>query len=178
MGRCLPFVAVGALLLSLSACESEAKPPAADAKVCDSTMAFWWHDATGAPKLTGSRTGSLPLKNPEQTEDTFRAAECDVRSDGKRVASFRAELALKVNAYNLGVSLRECPEARKFAVADGTGCVQQDTDDGVGRAQWLCKTTILHVELLKPRDKKTRADLVKALARHIADVTGCPGPDA
>jgi phenylpyruvate tautomerase PptA (4-oxalocrotonate tautomerase family) len=36
----------------------------------------------------------------------------------------------------------------------------------------------LHVELLKPRDKKTRADLVKALAQHIADVTGCPGPDA
>jgi hypothetical protein len=178
MRRCLPFVAVGALLLSLSACESEAKPPATDAKICDSTMASWWYDASGAPKLTGSRTGSLPLKNPEQKEDTFRAAECDVRSDGKRVASFRAELALKVNAYNLGVSLRECPEARKFAVAGGTGCVQQDTDDGVGRALWLCKTTILHVELLKPRDQKTRADLVKALARHIADVTGCPGPDA
>lgn len=53
------------------------------------------------------------------------------RTDGKRVANFRAELALKVNAHNLGVSLRECPEACKLAVAGGTGCVQQDTDDGV-----------------------------------------------
>ncbi|HEY0618268.1 MAG TPA: hypothetical protein VGD15_11780 [Kribbella sp.] len=178
MRRCLPFVAVGALLLSLSACESEAKPPAADAKICEWTVASWWFDATGAPELTGLGSGDLPLRNPGQTDSTFRSATCEVRSEGKEVANFRAELVIKVNAHNTGVSLRECPDANKLTVAGGTGCVYPSTGEDFGRAVWLCKTSVLRVDLLKPKDKDSRDNLLKTLAQHIAAVTGCPGPDA
>jgi hypothetical protein len=178
MKRTLLLASAGAVLLSPSACDNEVTPPATDAKICESTPASWWFDATGAGELTGSRTGELPLRNPGQTDVTFRKAECEVRSDGKRVASFRAELVIKENASNWHKSVERYPEATKFAIAGGVGGVQQDPNQDFGRAVWVCKTTVLQVELYKPKDKKSRDDLVKALAQHIAEVTGCPGPDA
>jgi hypothetical protein len=178
MKRGILIATAGALLLSLSACEKEATPPAADAKLCESTMASWWFDATGAGGLTGVKTGILPLTNPTQQDGSYKTAECRVMSDAKEVASFRAELASKEAAANWHASLKRYPEAGKFTVAGGTGGVEPNTGEDVGRAWWACKTTVLRVELYKPKDKKARDDLVKALAQHIAGVTGCPGPDA
>jgi len=179
MKRSLLFATAGAMLLSLSACEKEAAPPpAADAKICDSTNASWWFDATGAAGLTGSRTGNLPLTNPTQSDGTYKSAECRVFSDGKEVASFKAELTTKIKAHNWDVSLKGYPEAGKFTAAGGAGGVEANTGEDVGRAAWLCKTTILQVELFKPKDKDSRDDLVKSLAQHLAEVAGCPGPDA
>jgi hypothetical protein len=141
-------------------------------------MASWWFDATGAGGLTGVRTGILPLTNPTQTDSTFKSASCSVVTDGKEVANFKAELASKESAHNTGVSLRECPEAGKFTVADGTGCVYPNTGEDFGRAVWLCKTTVLRVDLLKPKDKESRDSLLKTLAQRVAEVAGCPGPAA
>ncbi|TCC64329.1 hypothetical protein E0H73_07930 [Kribbella pittospori] len=176
MHRSLLFAAAGVLLLGLSACDKEAAPPAADAKICGDTMASWWFDATGAPALTGARDGNLPLTNPGQTDATFKAGECHVFSEGKEVGRFRAELTTKDSMTNANASFRDYPAAGKFTVADGSGVVEPNTGDDVGRAWWTCKTTLLRVELYKPKDKDSRDELVKSLAQHIAPVVGCPGP--
>ncbi|MFI6828090.1 hypothetical protein ACIBG5_13380 [Kribbella sp. NPDC050241] len=51
-------VAAAVLLLGLTACEQEAQPPSADAKICGVTMASWWFDASGAPGLVGTISGA------------------------------------------------------------------------------------------------------------------------
>ncbi len=180
MKRSLLFATAGAMLLSLSACEKEAAttPPAADAKICDSTMASWWFDATGAGGLTGARTGNLPLTNPSQSDGTYKSAECRVFSEGKEVASYKAELTTKAKIHNWNLSLEGYPAAGKFTVAGGTGGVEPNTGEDVGRAVWTCKTTVLQVELVKPKDKDSRDDLVKSLAQRVAEIAGCPGPAA
>jgi len=175
MRRSALFVAVGGLLLGLCACEKEAAPPAADAKLCDVTMASWWFDATGAPALTGVRDGSLPLTNPTQSDGTYKRAECTVFSEGKEVASFTAELTTKIKAQGANGTIRKYPDAGKFTVAGGSGGVEPNTGD-VGRARWLCKTSVLRVELVKPKDSDSRDELVKNLAQQIAPLVGCPGP--
>jgi hypothetical protein len=140
-------------------------------------MASWWFDATGAPGLVGTLDGSkLPLTNPTQSDASFAQATCRVFSEGKEVGSFKAELATSERARNAAASLAKDPAEGKFTVAGGAGSVEPNSGD-VGRAWWTCKSTILQVELLKPKDKDSRDALVKNLAQHVAEVAGCPGPE-
>ncbi len=178
MNRSLLLAAGGTLLLGLTACEKEAAaPPAADAKICGATMASWWFDAAGGAGLTGVLDGSkLPLTNPTQSDASFARSECKVFSEGKQIGSFKAELKTSEDAVNAAASIAKYPAEGKFSAAGGTGAVEPSTGD-VGRAWWTCKTTVLQVELSKPKDTDSRDDLVKTLAQHIADVTGCPGPE-
>ena len=178
MHRSLLLVVAGTLVLGLTACEKEAAPPAADAKICGVTPASWWFDATGAAGLTGTRDGTLPLTNPTQSDATYKSAECRVFSEGKEVGSFRAELTTKDSIKDANGSFRNYPAAGKFTVAGGSGVVEPTKGDDATRAWWTCKTTLLRVQLTKPKDKDSRDQLVKDLAQQIAETVGCPGPDA
>ena len=176
MNRSFLLAVAGTLLLGLTACEKEVAPPAADAKICRGTAASWWFDATGAPGLTGVLDGSqLPLTNPGQTDGSFARSECRVFSEGKQVGSYKAELVTSEDALNTAAQIAKDPAEGKFTAGGGAGAVEAGTGD-VGRAWWTCKITRLQVELSKPKDKKARDDLLRALAQRIAEVTGCPGP--
>jgi len=177
MNRALLLAVAGTTLLGLTACQKEVEPPSADARICGATMATWWFDATGAAGLTGALDGSkLPLVNPGQTDGTFARSECRVFSEGRQIGSFKAELVTSEDALNTAGQIAKDPADGKFTVGGGDGAVEADTGD-VGRAWWTCKTTRLQVELSKPKKGASRNDLIKTLAQHIAEITGCPGPE-
>jgi hypothetical protein len=174
MNRSLLLASV--LLLGLSGCEKEASPPAADATICGATMASWWYDATAAGTLTGMLDGQkLPLKDPTQL---YAHSTCTVFSEGKSIGGFKAELTSGREALNVAAQIEEYPADGRFTAAGGTGAIEPTSEDitDITRALWACKSTVLEVELGKPKDKESRTELVKTLAQKIAEVTGCPGP--
>jgi hypothetical protein len=172
MSRCLR-VAVAVLLLGLTACEKEAEPPAADAKICGVTMASWWFDATGAPGLVGTMSGAqLPIEYPADPGLGLPRAECRVFSEGKQIGDFTVRLRDSAAADNVAGQVESRPKEQRFTAAGGQGAVDE-TGDGV-TGSWVCKTTVLYVELTEPKDKDTRLDLMKPLAQHLAGIAGCP----
>ncbi|MFD5074333.1 hypothetical protein [Streptomyces sp. NPDC058371] len=166
------------LLLASTACSNEkAEPPPPGAKLCGVTMASWWYDATGANDLSGKLTGDgLPLTNPDQSEYSTHTAVCSVSSGGKRVGSFRAEVATADKVMNAAGQIAERPAKNRFAVAGGTGMVDENLNDDGAEAWWTCKSALLNVSLQRPKDVKKRAELAKALGKRVAGVVGCPGP--
>jgi hypothetical protein len=175
MNRSLLLASASVLLLGVTACDEDAAPPAADAKICGATMASWWFDATGAGTLTGMLDGQkLPLNDPARL---YAHSTCTVFSEGKSIGSFKAELTTSDEVLNTAAQIERRPADRKFTAAGGTGAVDEDqTGEGVITAWWTCKSTVLSVEVSKVKNKDSGSDLVKNLAQKIAEVTGCSGP--
>lgn len=135
-------------------------------------MASWWFDATGAPGLVGTMSGAkLPLEYPADPGLGLPRAECRVFSDGKQIGDFTVRLRDSVAADNALGAVQSRPDDVRFTAAGGEGAVNET--DGV-TASWVCKTTVLSVELTKPKDKDTRVQLMKPLAQHLAGIAGCP----
>jgi hypothetical protein len=179
MNRSLVLAAAGVLLLGPAGCGEDADPPAADARICGATMASWWYDATGAGTLTGMLDGQkLPLTNPSQSDATFAHSTSTVFSEGKSIAGFKAELTTGDEVLNTAASIKTYPAEGQFTAAGGAGAIEPTSPDvtDITRAWWTCKSTVLSVEVSKPKDQDSREELVKDLARKIAEVTGCPGP--
>jgi hypothetical protein len=175
MKRSLLLASSGMLLLGLTACEQDAAPPAADAKICGATMASWWYDATGGGTLTGTLDGQkLPLAGAAKL---YTHSTCTVFSEGKSIATVKAELTTPDEVLNTAGQIAKRPEDRRFTAAGGTGAVDDDPTGGdVITAWWTCKSTVLSVEVSKTKEKESRIALVKTLAQEIAGVTGCAGP--
>jgi hypothetical protein len=176
MNRGLLLASAGVLLLGAAGCGKDADPPAADARICGATMASWWYDATGGGTLTGMLDGQkLPLNDPSRL---YAHSTCTVFSEGKSVATFKAELTTDDKVLNAAASIKGYPDDGKFTAAGGAGAVEPTSADvtDITRAVWTCKSTVLLVEVSKPKDQESRTELVKNLAQKIAEVTGCAGP--
>ncbi|MET9671188.1 hypothetical protein ABZY19_38730 [Streptomyces sp. NPDC006475] len=171
-----PLAALPLLLTATACAEEDAKPPSPEARLCGVTMASWWFDATGAGDLSGRLRGGLPLPKPTQTEHTTATARCFVYSGDEQVGRFLAEVPPADRVVNAAAQLAERPVDRRFTAAGGKGAVDPDQDDDGTEAWWTCKSALLHLEVLRPRDADKRIELTKDLAGRVAAVVGCPAP--